>query len=81
MIILDDNAMETIVGGQSLAEYALILSTNPNVAANNPVVQLGGNLNENAFHGVLTGSVVKLIKEANLLGGTLISGIVRSIHA
>jgi hypothetical protein len=80
MIILNDQDMETIVGGQTFTEYALILGTMQNVADKNPVVQISENLNEKAFEGVFTGSIIKLIKEADALEGELVSNVVQLIH-
>lgn len=60
MIILDEKDLETVVGGQSLAEYAIISAALPQVAANNPNAVPGGG-NDKAFDALYHASLEKLV--------------------
>jgi bacteriocin-like protein len=59
MIILTDQELKTIVGGQSLAEYAVISSGLPQVAANNLNAIPG--VNDKAFDALFKAAVHKLL--------------------
>lgn len=60
MVKLNDKELEKVVGGQSLAEYAIISLGLPNVAEHNPNAQVG--VNDHAFNALYKASLKKLIK-------------------
>jgi bacteriocin-like protein len=59
MKILNEKELKTIVGGQSLGDYAVITSGLPQVAANNPNAIPG--VNDKAFDALFKAAVHKLL--------------------